>query len=196
MSTPSPTPANDPSSDEVLRPHTYDGIREFDKRLPNWWLMTLYVAILFWIGYWSYYQWFRIGASGPQRIEQEMARIEAAKLSSLAGSHLDDKTLWQMSRNPVVVGAGRATFTTMCVSCHKESLRGADEGGIGANLRRQVWIHGGRPTDLLHTATTGVPAKGMPTWGPILGQKRIAEAVAYVLSYHREGEPMSIQPPK
>jgi cytochrome c oxidase cbb3-type subunit III len=34
----------------------------------------------------------------------------------------------------------------------------------------------------------------MPTWGPVLGQKRIIEAVAYVLSYHHEGEPMSIQP--
>jgi cytochrome c oxidase cbb3-type subunit III len=34
----------------------------------------------------------------------------------------------------------------------------------------------------------------MPAWGPVLGQKRITEAVAYVLSYHQEGEPMSIQP--
>ena len=32
--------------------------------------------------------------------------------------------------------------------------------------------------------------KGMPTWGPVLGPKRIAEAVAYVLSHHHEGEPI------
>ena len=195
MNSPSSHPAAE-SSEEALRPHTYDGIREFDKRLPNWWLMTLYVAIVFWIGYWSYYEWFRAGPSGQQRIEREMARIEAAKLAALAGSRLDDGTLWKMSRNPEVVAAGQATFTTMCASCHKESLRGIDDGGIGANLRRQVWIHGGRPMDLVHTVTSGVPVKGMPTWGPILGQRKIAEAVAYVLSYHREGEPMSVQAPK
>jgi cytochrome c oxidase cbb3-type subunit 3 len=34
----------------------------------------------------------------------------------------------------------------------------------------------------------------MPTWGPILGQKKRTEVVAYVLSYHQEGEPMSILP--
>jgi len=189
-------PEQTPPAEDALRPHTYDGIREFDKRLPNWWLVTLYVSIIFWIGYWSYYEWFRAGPSGEQRVEQEIARIEAVKLASLASSQMDDPSLWKMSRNPVVVAAGRATFTTMCVSCHRESLRGADEGGIGANLRRQVWIHGGRPIDLVHTVTSGVLVKGMPTWGPILGQKKIAEVVAYVLSYHQEGEPMSVQAAK
>lgn len=184
----------EPISEDPLRPHSYDGIREFDKRLPNWWLFTLYGAIVFWVAYWSYFEWFHTGLSGPQRVEMAMARIEAEKLSTLAAAHLDDKGLWQMSRNPVVVAAGRATFTSMCVSCHKESLRGVDDGGIGADLRRQVWIHGGKPMQIVQTVTTGVLAKGMPTWGPILGQKKITEAVAYVLSYHQEGEPMSIQP--
>jgi cytochrome c oxidase cbb3-type subunit 3 len=183
----------EPISEDPLRPHSYDGIREFDKRLPNWWLFTLYGAIVFWVGYWSYFEWFRTGLSGPQQVELAMARIEAEKLSTLAATHVDDASLWQMSRNPIVVASGRATFTSMCVSCHKESLRGVDDGGIGADLRRQVWIHGGRPMQLIQTVTTGVLAKGMPTWGPILGQKKITEAVAYVLSYHQEGEPMSIQ---
>jgi cytochrome c oxidase cbb3-type subunit 3 len=188
-----PNPQDRPA-EEPLRPHSYDGIREFDKRLPNWWLFTLYGAIVFWIGYWSYYEWFHAGASGPQQVEQEMAQIEAVRLSAMAATHIDDKSLWQMSRNSVVVAAGRATFTSMCVSCHKESLRGVDEGGIGADLRKQVWIHGGLPTQIIQTVTSGVLAKGMPTWGPILGQKKITEVVAYVLSYHQEGEPMSIQP--
>jgi cytochrome c oxidase cbb3-type subunit 3 len=182
----------DRSVEEPLRPHSYDGIREFDKRLPNWWLFTLYGAIVFWMGYWAYYEWFHAGLSGPQQVEQEMAQIEAERLSTLAAAHVDDKSLWQMSRNPLVVASGRATFTSMCVSCHKESLRGVDDGGIGADLLRQTWIHGGLPTQVLQTVTTGVLAKGMPTWGPILGQKKMTEVVAYVLSYHREGEPMSI----
>jgi cytochrome c oxidase cbb3-type subunit 3 len=184
-----------PTDNDALRPHSYDGIREFDKRLPNWWLFTLYITIVFWVGYWGYYEWLPLGQTGQQRVNQEMAKIDALKLTALAAAKIDDAGLWKMSRNPVIVEAGHATFTSICISCHKASLRGIDEGGIGANLRRQVWIHGGHPTDIYHTVTNGVPLKGMPTWGPILGQRKIAEVVSYVLSYHREGEPMSLQGP-
>jgi cytochrome c oxidase cbb3-type subunit 3 len=177
-----------------VRPHAYDGIREYDRRLPNWWLYTLYATILFWVGYWSYFEWLHEGLTGPQRVERAMERIEAEKLAASAATQIDDGSLWQMSRNAVVVASGRETFNSICAACHKASLRGVDDGGIGANLRRQVWIHGGRPTDIYHTVTNGVLVKGMPTWGPILGQKKIVEVVAYVLSYHQEGEPMTLQP--
>jgi cytochrome c oxidase cbb3-type subunit 3 len=31
---------------------------------------------------------------------------------------------------------------------------------------------------------SGVPDKGMLAWGSILGEKRISEAAAYILSHH------------
>jgi cytochrome c oxidase cbb3-type subunit 3 len=112
----------------------------------------------------------------------------------MAEARLDDKSLWAMSRNPVIVDAGRATFQSNCVACHLASLRGKSESAtaIGPDLTDQIWIHGGQPTDLYRTVTEGVPLKGMPTWGPVLGAKRISEAVAYVLSHHKEGEPIII----
>ena len=54
-------PPQSPPLDGEVREHTYDGIREYNRRLPNWWLYTLYAAILFWIGYWSYYEWLGVG---------------------------------------------------------------------------------------------------------------------------------------
>lgn len=190
-----PNPPTSPPLDGEVREHTYDGIREYNRRLPNWWLYTLYATILFWVGYWAYFEWFHEGLTGAQRVERAMERIEAEKLAESAATHIDDPSLWEASRNPVVVASGRATFNSICAACHKQSLRGVDDGGIGANLRRQVWIHGGRPLDIYHTVTNGVLAKGMPTWGPVLGQRKIVEVVAYVLSYHQEGEPMTLQPP-
>jgi cytochrome c oxidase cbb3-type subunit 3 len=185
-------PPNQPPSEPDVRPHVYDGIREFNGRLPNWWLFTLYATIVFWVGYWSYYQWFREAPEGARRLEAAMTQVEAARLAASAASRIDDPSLWAMSRNAVFVEAGRQTFASNCIPCHLPSLRGKSENpaAIGPDLTDQIWIHGGHPTDLYRTVTEGVPAKGMPTWGPILGPRRITEAVAYVLSHHQEGEPI------
>lgn len=183
-----------PPPDEKLRPHVYDGIREYDKRLPNWWLYTLYLTILFWVGYWAYYEWLHVGPSNTQRVEHALSKIETDKLASNA--RLDDATLWQMSRNPAFVDAGKATFNSNCVACHLASMRGKGENAaaIGPDLTDTVWLHGGRPVEILATITNGVLVKGMPTWGPVLGQKKISEVVAYVLSKHKEGEPITVDP--
>jgi cytochrome c oxidase cbb3-type subunit 3 len=78
-----------------------------------------------------------------------------------------------------------------CAPCHKEDL----SGNIGPNLKRQIWLHGGHPTEIVKTITEGVPAKGMLTWGPILGRKKITEVAAFVLSFHKKGEPIGQAPP-
>ena len=183
-----PTPDKPiPDDQEALRPHTFDGIQEYDKRLPNWWLMTLYGAIVFWAGYWFYYEHAHLGPSNETAVEQQLAVIEAARLA--AAPSLDDASIWKMSRNPVFIEAGRATFNSACASCHTEKLTGA----IGPNLIDHLWIHGGRPVEVYATVEKGVLTKGMPPWGPVLGNKKISEVVAYILSHHQEGEPIEVQ---
>jgi cytochrome c oxidase cbb3-type subunit 3 len=182
-------PVRTPQAEEMkLRPHTYDGIQEYDQRLPNWWLYTLYGAIVFAVVYWFAYQVARVAPSDGARVDTALAQIQAAKMASSIDV-TNDANFWQMSRNPVFVEAGRATFNSTCASCHTATLTGA----IGPNLVDQKWIHGGTPKEIFKTVSEGVPAKGMPTWGPILGTKKITEAVAYILSYHKEGEPIEVQ---
>jgi len=149
-------PASPPPGEDPLRPHTYDGIQEYDKRLPNWWLLTFYATIVFWIGYWMY--------------SQQLA----------ANAAFDDASLWKMSRNAVFVDAGRATFNATCASCHHATLT----GGIGPSLVDAVWVHGGQPTQMLKVVNEGVLTKGMPAWGPILGPKKVSEVLAFILSHH------------
>ena len=171
-------PPRDPKDENVLRKHSYDGIQEYDKRLPNWWLLTFYGAIVFAVIYWLVDQHFP-SSTDRSRIEAKMAVIEAAKLSS-STEKLDDAALWKMSRNPLFVDAGKETFMTYCASCHNAALT----GGIGPNLIDKIWIHGGRPTEVLATVNTGVLAKGMPGWEPVLGSQKTTEVVAFIMSHH------------
>jgi len=180
------------SSDETLRPHSYDGITEYDKRLPNWWLNTLYITIVFWVGYWSYYQWLHIGQTGAEVVSTAMAKIEADRLSV---AQLDDASLWKMSLNADYVARGKAVFEANCVACHLPSMRGKAESpvAIGPDLTDTKWTHGGKPTQVHDLIMKGVLAKGMPTWGPVLGAKKVTDAVAYILSKHKEGEAIEVE---
>jgi cytochrome c oxidase cbb3-type subunit III len=193
----SPTAMSDsvqrPPDGDNLRPHHYDGIQEYDKRLPNWWLWTLYLTIIFSVVYWFYYFTTRVGPDDQAAVNQAMGRIEAVKLASVAS--LNDETLWKMSQNAAFVSSGQTVFTSTCVTCHLASLRGKAENpaAVGASLIGTKWIYGGRPMDLVNTVSKG-SARGMPAWGPVLGTKRITEVVAYVLSHHTPGEPMEIVP--
>lgn len=180
-----------PPPEDPIRPHVYDGIAEYDKRLPNWWLYTLYATIFFWIGYWGYHEWLRLGPSDAQVVDAAMAKITAERLGASA---IDDASLWKMSRNETFVTAGRATFETNCAACHLASLRGKSENptAIGPDLTDTSWIHGGKPTEIHALITSGVITKGMPTWGPVLGAKKITDLTAYILSKHQEGEAIEV----
>ena len=178
-----------PPPEDPIRPHVFDGIAEYDKRLPNWWLYTLYITIVFWVGYWTYYEWFQMGPSSEQAVVAALAKIEAEKL---VAAKIDDATLWKMSQNQMFVDAGKTPDAANCAACHLASLRGKSETptAIGPDLTDTGWIHGGKPTEIHDLVTKGVLAKGMPAWGPVLGSKKIADVTAYILSKHKEGEPI------
>lgn len=180
---PTPTP-----KDVVLRPHVFDGIQEYDQRLPRWWLLTLYGAMVFSVGYWGYYHTYGSGLNAGRAIEQEIA--ENTMRATQRATVIDDEALWKMSRDEQKVAAGRAAFDTTCAACHKPDLTGL----IGPNLVDQQWIHGGLPMDAIRIIQEGVAAKGMPAWAAVLGPQKIQEVVAYIYSHHQPGEPVVIVP--
>ncbi len=169
-------PPKKPGEDPI-RAHVFDGIAEYDRRLPNWWLVTLYASIVFAIVYWMYTQHFRHEDDG-ERVAGQVQELRAAKIA--AAGAFDDDALWSMSRTSSVIAAGEATYKTTCLSCHGDKL----QGGIGFNLADATWVHGGKPTEVMKTVTDGVLVKGMPAWGPVLGPKKTAEVVAFILSKH------------
>ncbi len=160
-----------------LLEHDYDGIQEFDQKLPNWWLFTLYGAIVFTVIYWVVrHQWMG-DMFDYQKLETELAMVEDARLEETLAI-LNDDTLRSFSENADWVAAGNATFQQNCAACHKPDLTGL----VGPSLIDDEWIHGGNPTDIFNTITNGVTEKGMQAWESQLGPKKIAEVVAFVLS--------------
>jgi cytochrome c oxidase cbb3-type subunit 3 len=179
-----------------LRPHSYDGIQEYDQRLPNWWLFTLYGAIAFFVVWWAAYYQFKLMDSDEVRLNKQMAAIDAARLKQLEG--ITDEKLWAMSLDAPTVEKGKATFMTACVACHGLDLMGKKTNPAlpGLPLADQEWKFGHQPTDVLKLVRKGSPdvTKGMPPWEPVLGVGRVVEVTAFILSHHKEGEPFSAAP--
>lgn len=163
--------------------HEYDGIRELDNRLPNWWLMTLYGAIVFSVGYWLYFHTFGIGATQREELALEIAKAEAAAEAReqaliAAGGGLTDETLASMVNDAGAVARGKEVFTQNCLACH-----GANgEGTVGPNLTDAYWINGHRPTQIHGIIADGKLDKGMPAWKSVLGSSRVRDVTAFVLS--------------
>ncbi|WP_051945502.1 cbb3-type cytochrome c oxidase N-terminal domain-containing protein [Verrucomicrobium sp. BvORR106] len=184
-----PTEENTPE----LRPHVYDGIQEYDQKLPNWWLFTFYIAIAFFVIYWLAYYQFQLIPTDEERMHAAMAQIDAARLKQLES--LDDAKLWAMAKDTKAIESGKATYTASCMACHGPTLAGGP-GLPGLSLADKVWKHGGQPTEILKVIRKGSPdvSKGMPAWEPQLGLPRVLEVLAYVLSHHQEGETFKVDP--
>lgn len=189
--------STNPSSQEPpIRHHTYDGIQEYDQCMPNWWLFTFYIMIVVFVVWWAGYYQMGMGGPDTEAVDVVVDQIQKAREKELEG--IDDAKLWAMSRDAEVVAAGKATFMTpgMCVTCHGPDLTGMLMGARlpGLPLNDTEWKHGGKPTQIFALVRKGAPdvTKGMPAWEPALGVKRVAEAVAFVLSHHKEGEAVTL----
>jgi cytochrome c oxidase cbb3-type subunit 3 len=168
--------ANDTEKDHLLE-HSYDGIQEYDNPMPRWWVITFWVTIVFAVAYALNIGGIGLGAGRIAAYDAEMAAFRKAHPEIKAP---DPAALLAAVANPDELKEGKAIFAKNCVACH-----GLDGGGIiGPNLTDDYWIHGGRIEQIGATVTTGVPAKGMPTWGKILKPKEVEEVVAYVWTLH------------
>jgi cytochrome c oxidase cbb3-type subunit 3 len=163
------------TNSDVDTGHDYDGIREFDNPLPRWWLFIFYGTVLFGYAYWMHFQVAKTGTSLLGELQAEQA--EAAKKDAGA-KPITDEMLVTLSQDPAALAAGEKVFNSTCVACH-----GANgEGKIGPNLTDSFWIHGGKPTDIHRSIANGWVEKGMPSWKPVLGNERVLQVAAFVLT--------------
>lgn len=189
MSQDSNTPTTRPSVKDgpVLREHVFDGIQEFDQKLPNWWLFSFYIAIVFFVGYWVVYYSTNTMKSPTEEIDAKMAAIEAKKKQELVAmmDKLDNSVLLEWSQNSAITAEGKDVYAQYCIACHAQDLNG---GVIGRSLIDEHWEYGGEPMQLFNLVLNGSPADGagfngqkMQAWKDMLGPEKSAKVVAYVI---------------
>jgi cytochrome c oxidase cbb3-type subunit 3 len=158
--------------------HNYDGIRELDNQLPDWWLWSFYITVIFSIPYVLYYHVYG-GPTLEQECHRERETIEfaLAKSGNKEAAYDETKILTAM-KDPALQSKGKQVFMAKCASCHGN----AGQGGIGPNLADEYWLHGGKPVEIAKTIDQGVLDKGMPGWRAMMSAEDSLAAIAFIAS--------------
>ncbi len=183
--------------------HEWDGIKEYNKPLPRWWLWTFYATIVWAVLYSiAYPAWPGIKAATPgllgfstrAEVAADIASFEEANAginTQLASVELteiaQDPNLNQFAQN-----AGGAVFRTWCAQCHGSGAAGAK--GY-PNLLDDDWLWGGDIEAIHTTISHGIRNEEdpdarysqMPAFGELLETEEITQVVNYVMSL--SGEP-------
>lgn len=191
----------------ILREHEYDGIQEYDQKLPNWWLFTFYGAIIWFAVYWFLYYQTPTFRTDREKIIAEMTAIQEKKAAELEKTlaSLDDQTLINVwAADPAIVASGEAIYTTNCIACHAADLSATmDAGGTkiplpGRSLIDGQWTYGGKPMDMFKLINQGSPAGSpglngalMQAWGQMLTPKQIAEVTAFIIAKNPKEFPVT-----
>jgi cytochrome c oxidase cbb3-type subunit III len=162
----------------TTREHTFDGIQEFDNRLPNWWLWSFYLACIFSVGYWVAYHTLGVADSPTEAYVEEQKAAAVLIEAQLAANPVTDELLLKLAKEPAFVAEGALIFkdVTKCALCHKPDASGL----IGPNLTDDMWIYGSRPMDIYTSILKGRP-RGMLAHESF-GTGFVQRATAYVLS--------------
>ena len=179
--------------------HAWDGIKELNKPLPKWWLMTFYVSIVWAIGYmivypaWPTLNGYTKGIWGYSQRAVVSEEIEGAKTAQATFRTALEKTPLAEVKNDLdllrfaMVG-GAASFATNCAPCHG---RGAQGFAGYPNLNDDDWLWGGSLADIEKTIHYGIRSGhkesrigDMPKYGidGLLQPTEIDDAAEFVLS--------------
>jgi cytochrome c oxidase cbb3-type subunit III len=179
--------------------HTWDGIKELNKPLPKWWLMTFYACIVWAIGYMIVYPAFPTltgytkgiwGYSQRATVSQDVQTARAAQATFRTA--LEKTPLAEVKNDPdllrfAMVG-GAAAFATNCAPCHG---RGAQGFAGYPNLNDDDWLWGGTLANIEQTILYGIRSShketrlsDMPKFGldGILQPAEINDVAEFVLS--------------
>lgn len=179
--------------------HEWDGIKELNKPLPRWWLLTFYASIIWSIGYWVVYPaWPTLTGytKGLWGYSQRTVVTDEVKAGRDSQAQYRDKIattpLDKIKDDPdllrFAMAGGAAAFQANCAPCHG---RGAQGFAGYPNLNDDDWLWGGTLADIHKSISFGVRSgqkdarlSEMPRYGvdKLLDDGQIGDAAEFVLS--------------
>jgi cytochrome c oxidase cbb3-type subunit 3 len=178
--------------------HSWDGIEELNNPLPRWWLWTLYLCIIWAIGYTiAYPAWPMIsgatqgvmGWSTRANVAAEITEHEAANAALV--EQLVAADMPALPQNPdlnrYAIARGKAVFGANCSQCHGSGAAGAK--GY-PNLLDDDWLWGGDIDAITFTVRHGIRNNldddarysAMPAFEDMLEPADIDAVVEHVVS--------------
>ncbi len=179
--------------------HEWDGVKELNNPLPNWWRWILYATIVWSFGYWIFYPAIPLvndytrgvfGYSSRANVATELSAAKVAQAANIA--KLSDASLEEIRTDSdlleFALAGGRSAFNVNCSQCHGSGAQGF--AGY-PNLNDDEWIWGGSMEEIQYTITHGVRnetdddahVSDMPAFlrDEILSKDDISDVAAYVL---------------
>jgi cytochrome c oxidase cbb3-type subunit 3 len=188
-----------------------DDLQELTNPLPQWWLWTFYLTIVFSIVYWVMYPAWPIGKTyttgvpGVNTIQYTNSKGEAktthwnmrAKLmvEMNEGAAAQKKWFDKVAATPYeevakdaelmqfVQSAGKTLFADNCAACHQAGGQG--KIGLAPNLVDDSWMFGGTYENVHETISNGRNGM-MPAFGASLSDEKLTQVANYVLSLSGE----------
>lgn len=180
--------------------HVWDGIRELDNPLPNWWRWIFWACVIWAFGYWIFYPAWPLVSSYSKGMLGYSSRalvagdLADAKERQKAQSQKLDKASLESIRTDrelleFALAGGRSAFNVNCSQCHGSGAQGF--AGY-PNLNDDEWLWGGNLEDIYVTISHGIRntddvaarTSQMPAFlkDGILDLKMISDVAEYVLS--------------
>lgn len=161
--------------------HDYDGIREYNKPLPRWWLILFWLTIVFGIGYLALYPGlgkFQGVLGWSSHGEHALADKEYSAQYGKLYADFANVPVETLAQDERAMKIGARLFANNCAACHGTDAHGAR--GF-PNLTDADWLYGGASENLHETIMNGRNGM-MPAWGETLGEDGVTQVAAYVQS--------------
>lgn len=144
--------------------HSWDGIEEYERATPRWWLYVLWATVVWAVGYWVLmpawplvdgYTKGLLGYSQRGVLTEKMnaARTVQARYVARVGELPLTDILADPALQEFALANGRSAFAVNCSQCHG---RGAEGAKGYPNLNDDDWLWGGTLDDIFRTIRFGI----------------------------------------